>query len=85
MPALLAGNTVVFKPSEKAPATGALLAELMSSCGMPAGAFNLVQGRGDAAAALVADPGVDGILFTGSWPVGRRILESRWGEATRRS
>lgn len=76
VPALLAGNTVVFKPSEKAPATGALMAELMAESGMPEGAFNLVQGRGDAAAALVAHGGVDGILFTGSWPVGRRILES---------
>ncbi|MBM4098376.1 MAG: aldehyde dehydrogenase family protein [Planctomycetes bacterium] len=76
VPALLAGNTVVFKPSEKAPATGALMAELMAEAGMPEGVFNLVQGRGDAAAALVAHEGVDGILFTGSWPVGRRILEA---------
>ena len=75
-PALLAGNTVVFKPSERAPATGALMAELMAESGMPAGVFNLVQGRGDAAAALVAHPDVDGVLFTGSWPVGRRILEA---------
>ena len=76
VPALLAGNTVVFKPSEKVPAVGALLAELMAEAGMPAGVFNLVQGRGDAAAALVAHPDVDGVLFTGSWPVGRRILEA---------
>jgi len=76
VPALLAGNTVVFKPSERAPATGALMAELMAESGMPAGVFNLVQGRGDAAAALVAHPDVDGVLFTGSWPVGRRILEA---------
>ena len=76
VPALLAGNTVVFKPSEKVPAVGALMAELMAESGVPDGVFNLVQGRGDAAAALVAHPGVDGVLFTGSWPVGRRILES---------
>ncbi len=76
VPALLAGNTVVFKPSEKAPATGALMAELMAEAGLPGGVFNLVQGRGDAAAALVAHADVDGILFTGSWPVGRRILEA---------
>ena len=76
VPALLSGNTVVFKPSEKVPAVGALMAELMAECGMPEGAFNLVQGRGDAAAALVDHPGVDGVLFTGSWPVGRRILEA---------
>lgn len=76
VPALLAGNTVVFKPSERAPATGALMAELMTEAGMPEGVFNLVQGRGDAAAALAAHEDVDGILFTGSWPVGRRILEA---------
>jgi succinylglutamic semialdehyde dehydrogenase len=76
VPALLAGNTVVFKPSERTPAVGALMAELMAECGMPAGVFGLVQGRGDAAAALVAHEGIDGILFTGSWPVGRRIMEA---------
>ena len=75
VPALLGGNTVVFKPSEKAPGVGALLAELMAEAGMPAGVFNLVQGRGDAAAALVEHADVDGVLFTGSWPVGRRIME----------
>ena len=75
VPALLAGNTVVFKPSEKAPGVGALMAELMAEAGMPAGVFNLVQGRGDAAAALVDHADVDGVLFTGSWPVGRRIME----------
>jgi succinylglutamic semialdehyde dehydrogenase len=75
VPALLAGNTVVFKPSEKAPGVGALLAKLMAEAGMPAGVFNLVQGRGDAAAALVEHADVDGVLFTGSWPVGRRIME----------
>jgi len=75
VPALLAGNTVVFKPSEKAPGVGALMAELMAEAGMPAGVFNLVQGRGDAAAALVEHADVDGVLFTGSWPVGRRIME----------
>ena len=75
VPALLAGNTVVFKPSEKAPGVGALMTELMAEAGMPAGVFNLVQGRGDAAAALVEHADVDGVLFTGSWPVGRRIME----------
>jgi succinylglutamic semialdehyde dehydrogenase len=76
VPALLAGNAVVFKPSEKVPATGALMAELMAEAGMPPGVFGLVQGRGDVAASLVSHPEVDGVLFTGSWPVGRRILEA---------
>ena len=80
VPALLTGNTIVFKPSDKTPATGQLLAELMlqalSEAGAPAGVFNLVQGDGPVAAELSAHPGVDGVLFTGSWPVGRRILEA---------
>ncbi len=76
VPALYAGNTVIFKPSEKTPAVGALLTDLMNEAGMPAGVFNTVQGRGDVAAALVAHADVDGVLFTGSWPVGRRIMEA---------
>ncbi|MGQ0627145.1 MAG: aldehyde dehydrogenase family protein [Phycisphaerales bacterium] len=86
VPALLAGNTVVFKPSDKSPAVGQLLAELLSSAidlelgpggsGAGAGVVNLVHGGADVAAALCADPGVDAIAFTGSWPVGRRILEA---------
>ena len=80
VPALLTGNTIVFKPSDKTPATGQLLAELMQQAldesGAPKGVFNMVQGAADVASTLTADPGIDGILFTGSWPVGRRILEA---------
>ena len=80
VPALLTGNTIVFKPSDKTPATGQLLAELMlqalSEAGAPAGVFNLVQGDGPVASELSAHHGIDGVLFTGSWPVGRRILEA---------
>ncbi|MFU8829523.1 MAG: aldehyde dehydrogenase family protein, partial [Phycisphaerales bacterium] len=80
VPALLTGNTIVFKPSDKTPAVGQALAELfieaLESVGAPSGVFNLVQGRADVASALVTDRGVDGVLFTGSWPVGRRILEA---------
>ena len=76
VPALLAGNTVVLKPSERTPAVGQLLAELSSEAGFPPGVFNVVQGGAATAARLVAHADVDGILFTGSWPVGRRILQS---------
>ena len=80
VPALLTGNTIVFKPSDKAPATGQMLAELMvqalSEAGAPAGVFNLVQGDGPVASELSSHHGIDGVLFTGSWPVGRRILEA---------
>lgn len=76
VPALAMGNTVVLKPSDKAPAVGQLLGELFEAAGVPAGVVNVVQGGAEAAKALVAHPGIDGILFTGSWPVGRRILEA---------
>lgn len=76
VPALLAGNTIVFKPSDKTPAVGQALAEIAEASGLPAGVFNLVQGGVGPASELVAHDGVDGILFTGSWPVGRRILEA---------
>ena len=70
--ALIAGNTVVFKPSEETPATGAALGEIMHAAGLPAGAFNLVHGGPDTGRALV-DGEVDGIAFTGSAEVGREI------------
>jgi succinylglutamic semialdehyde dehydrogenase len=76
VPALLLGNTIVLKPSEKTPATGQMLAEMMDAIGCPPGVFNVVQGGGDIAVKLVNHEAVDGILFTGSWPVGRRILEA---------
>ncbi len=78
VPALAMGNTVVFKPSDKAPACGQMLAELMQraleSCDAPPGVFNLVHGGADVASALTAHDGLDGVLFTGSWAVGRRIM-----------
>lgn len=74
VPALLLGNTVVLKPSDKAAAVGQLLAELALEAGFPPGVFNVVQGDGALAAHLAAHDGIDGILFTGSFPVGRSIL-----------
>ncbi|MBL0926534.1 MAG: aldehyde dehydrogenase family protein [Phycisphaerales bacterium] len=80
VPALLAGNTVVFKPSDKTPAVGQRLAELftdaLNEAGAPPGVVNLVHGGADVAAALSNHDGPDGILFTGSWPVGRRIMQA---------
>jgi 1-pyrroline-5-carboxylate dehydrogenase len=70
--ALIAGNTVVFKPSEETPATGAALGEVVRDAGLPAGAFNLVHGGPEAGRALV-DADVDGVAFTGSAEVGREI------------
>lgn len=80
VPALAIGNTVVLKPSDKAPATGQLLIEMFQEAldaeGAPPGVVNLVQGGVDIASALVNHDGIDGILFTGSWSVGRRIMEA---------
>jgi succinylglutamic semialdehyde dehydrogenase len=80
VPALAMGNTIVFKPSDKAAACGQFLAELyhqaLTDAGAPPGVVNLVQGGADIASSLVKHDEIDGILFTGSWPVGRRILEA---------
>jgi succinylglutamic semialdehyde dehydrogenase len=65
VPALLAGNAVVFKPSELAPWTGSLLVEALREAGLPAGVAGLVQGGRAQGEALAAHPGVDGVLFTG--------------------
>src|SRR5215208_1835894 len=72
--ALCAGNSVVLKPAEQTPMTALLVAELALEAGIPPGVFNVVQGTGEAVGtALVADPGVDAITFTGSNPTGRAI------------
>jgi succinylglutamic semialdehyde dehydrogenase len=79
VPALLAGNAVVFKPSEFTPLSGRRLAEIWERAGLPAGVFNLVQGGRETGAALAADPGHDGILFTGSYQTGV-ALRRMWVE-----
>ncbi|MDX2131426.1 MAG: aldehyde dehydrogenase family protein [Planctomycetota bacterium] len=80
VPALLMGNTVVFKPSDKAPLVGQMLATLLHAAlceaGAPRGVLNLVQGGADVASRIVAHEHIDGVLFTGSWPVGRRIMQA---------
>jgi len=75
-PALAAGCTVVLKPSELAPLTAFILAEVIDDVGLPAGVFNLITGTGaEVGEALVAHPEVDMISFTGSTRAGRRISE----------
>lgn len=76
IPALVTGNTIVFKPSELTPATGQLYAECIDKAGFPAGVFNLVQGVGDTGRRLVEHKDVDGILFTGSYETGLRIKQA---------
>ena len=75
-PALAAGCTVVLKPSEVAPFNAFLLAEVIEAAGLPKGVFNLVTGYGAAVGeALVRNPDVDMISFTGSTRAGKRISE----------
>ena len=66
IPALLAGNAVVFKPSEKTPATGKLLVDCLTAAGIPTGLVRLVVGGPEAGQKLAAHPGINGLLFTGS-------------------
>jgi aldehyde dehydrogenase (NAD+) len=74
-PSLLEGNTVVFKPSEDTPAIGQRLAELFEEAGFPPGVLNLVHGDAVAGEALVRNPEVNVVLFTGSYDVGHRIQQ----------
>jgi len=73
IPALLAGNAVVFKPSEKTPATGAFMVDLLHESGVPKGALRLLIGGPEEGAALAGDPDIDGLLFTGSVANGRAL------------
>ncbi len=74
-PSLVEGNTAVFKPSEDTPAIGQRLIELFIEAGFPPGVINLVHGEAEAGEALVRNPGVNCVLFTGSYEVGKRIAE----------
>jgi len=73
VPALLAGNTVVFKPSELTPRFAALTLECWIAAGLPAGVLNLVQGGRATGEALAGHAGLDGILFTGSSATGAAL------------
>jgi len=73
VPALLAGNTVVFKPSELTPGVGALMVSCWQEAGLPGGVLNLVQGARETGAAALDNRELDGVLFTGSWATGSFI------------
>ncbi len=84
LPALLTGNTVVFKPATFTPWSGVVLAGIFADAGFPAGVFNCVTGQGQAiGAALVDDPRVRAISFTGSTAVGKQIQARAAGTLTR--
>ena len=73
VPALIAGNTIVFKPSEKTPAVGAFLVDCLHKAGIPEGAVRLLIGGPEQGRALAAEPGIDGLLFTGSVRAGKAL------------
>lgn len=73
LPALVAGNTLVWKPSEETPAVSAEFVKVFIDAGVPEGVFNLIQGAGDVGAALVDHPDVRVISFTGSTETGLKV------------
>ncbi len=80
MPALLAGNTIVFKPSELTPAVGQWLAGAWQAAGLPAGVLNLVHGAADIAQQMAADRRIAGVLFTGSYRAGASLHKLLGGQ-----
>jgi len=73
VPALIAGNAVVFKPSEKTPASGEFLVRCYREAGVPEGVIRLLQGGPDEGKALAGQPDIDGLLFTGSARAGQAL------------
>ena len=73
IPAMLAGNSVILKPSEVTPLTSLLLAEGLAESGLPEGVFQVATGRGETGAALVDE--VDMIMFTGSTETGKKVMK----------
>src|SRR5204863_2295956 len=76
-PALCYGSSVVFKPAELVPASAWALAEIISRAGFPAGVFNLVMGKSaEIGEALLTDPRIAAISFTGSQAIGRKVAQA---------
>src|SRR3954467_3171918 len=73
IPALMAGNCVVLKPSEITPLTSMLMAEALKECGLPEGVFQVATGRGETGQALIDE--VDMVMFTGSTRTGKKVME----------
>jgi succinylglutamic semialdehyde dehydrogenase len=80
VPALIAGNTIVFKPSEYAPRSAVKTVQLWQQAGLPAGVLNLVNGGRDTGVALGQDAELDGVLFTGSCQTGSALHKQFGGQ-----
>ncbi len=78
-PALIMGNAMVFEPSEETRLGALKLAEIFTESGLPAGIFNVVQGRGTVGAALVTDPRVANVSLTGSVATGQKVYAAAAG------
>lgn len=76
IPALLAGNTIVFKPSEKTPLVAEEIVKLWQQAGLPDGVINLVQGGAPTGEALIKSKDINGVLFTGSHQTGKAISKA---------
>jgi acyl-CoA reductase-like NAD-dependent aldehyde dehydrogenase len=74
IPALMAGNTVILKPSEVTPLSSLLMAEMMRECGLPEDVFGVATGDGSTGAALIAE--VDCVMFTGSSRTGKAVMKA---------
>ncbi len=84
MPALVCGNTVVFKPSSYVAVCATMLVEILHEAGIPKGVLNLVHGSGEEAGAYLAShPGIDALSFTGSTAVGEQIAAAAAGQGKR--
>ncbi|MBU3699829.1 MAG: aldehyde dehydrogenase family protein [Candidatus Kapabacteria bacterium] len=83
LPALAAGNTVVFKPSDDSPHSANIFAEILEEAGLPAGVFNVIHGNAEAGSALVEHPQVRVVGFTGSTQTGKAIA-ARCGELNKK-
>ncbi len=80
VPALIAGNTVVFKPSELTPRFGVEMVRLWEKAGLPAGVLNLVSGGRETGIALAGHPALDGLFFTGSSTTGKLLHQQFAGQ-----
>ncbi|MGB2079771.1 MAG: succinylglutamate-semialdehyde dehydrogenase [Vibrio sp.] len=83
IPALLAGNCVVFKPSEQTPLCGELMVRLWEQAGLPSGVLNLVQGAKAVGVALSSSIQIDGVLFTGSAATGQALHQQMAGQVNK--
>ena len=84
LPAIAAGNTIVLKPAEMTPLTSVMFAQAAHEAGIPAGVVNVVTGRGSVAGNhLIAHPDVSMVSFTGSTPVGQKVMQTASGTVKR--